>query len=150
MIYAVAFRKPREDQIVSLEKNKRELFSGLAEAEKNFNEGKITRDEFEELQRDYKARSKRVLREIDKRSPRKKPAKVAEAPADERRETTDPRAELKAINSVLWELRSDLDSGAITEDTYNRISAKYQERKSRIEERLRNADATDDEKAEEE
>nr|NIN52498.1 hypothetical protein [Nitrososphaeria archaeon]NIQ33049.1 hypothetical protein [Nitrososphaeria archaeon] len=135
VVYVVAFRKTKGDPMEGLEQKKRELFDGLAEAEKNFEEGKITRDEFEKLEKDYKARSIRVLKEINKRSPGKKPRVVGKTSADERSELEDLRSELKAVNSVLWELRSDYENGAITEGSYKRISARYQERKSRIEER---------------
>ena len=150
VVYVVAFRKTKGDPMESLEQKKRELFSGLAEAEKNFNEGKITRDEFEKLQKDYKERSIRVLKEITKKKPRKKPRVVSKTSVDERSETTDLLSELKAVNSVLWELRSDYEGGAITEGSYKKISARYQERRSRIEERLRIAGVRDDRKAREE
>jgi hypothetical protein len=147
MVYVIAFRKTKGDPMESLEQKKRELFSGLAEAENNFNEGKITRDEFEKLQRDYKERSIRVLKEINKKGPKKKPRVASKASVDEKSELKDLRSELKAVNSVLWELRSDYEGGAITEGSYKRISARYQERRSRIEERLRKAGVRDDQKA---
>jgi hypothetical protein len=150
VVYVVAFRKTKGGPMESLEQKKRELFSGLAEAEKNFNEGKITRDAFEKLQKDYKERSIQVLKEIKKRSPKKKPGAVSKTSVDKRSETADLISELKAVNSVLWELRSDYEGGAITEGSYKKISARYQERRSRIEERLRIAGVRDDRKAQEE
>ena len=150
VVYVVAFRKTKGDPKKSLEQKKRELFSGLAEAEKNFEEGKITRDEFEKLQKDYKESSIRVLKEINKKRPRKKPRVVSKTSADEGSETTDLLSELRAVDSVLRELRSDYEKGVITEGSYKRISARYQERRSRIQERLRKAGARDDRKAREE
>jgi hypothetical protein len=150
VVYVVAFRKTKGDPMESLEQKKRELFSGLAEAEKNFNEGKITRDAFEKLQKDYKERSIRVLKEINKKRPGKKPRVTSKTSADKGSETTDLLSELKAVDSVLRELRSDYEGGAITKSSYNRISARYQERRSRIEERLRIAGVRDDRKAQEE
>ncbi len=150
MVYVVVFRKTKGDQMENLEQRKRELFSGLAEAENNFNEGKITRDEFDKLQRDYRERSIRVLKEINKRSPKKKAGVVSKTTVDERSETADLLSELKAVDSVLRELRSDYEKGAITKGSYNRISARYQERRSHIEEKLRITGVRDDQKAREE
>jgi hypothetical protein len=150
VVYVVAFRKTKGDLMENLEQKKRELFSGLAEAEKNFNEGKITRDEFEKLQKEFKKRSIQVLKEINKRKPGKKARVMSKTSVDERSETTDLLSELKAVDSVLRELRSDYEGGAMTEDSYERISARYHERRSRIEEQLRIAGVRDDREAQEE
>ncbi len=75
---------------------------------------------------------------------------MSKTSVDERSETTDLLSELKAVDSVLRELRSDYEGGAITKSSYNRISARYQERRSRIEERLRIAGVRDDRKAQKE
>jgi F0F1-type ATP synthase membrane subunit b/b' len=150
VVYVVAFRKTKGDLMENLEQKKRELFSGLAEAEKNFNEGKITRDEFEKLQKEFKERSIQVLKEINKRKPGKKAHVINKTSVDERSETMDLLSELKAVDSVLRELRSDYEGGAITEDSYKRISARYHERRSRIEEQLRIAGVRDDREAQEE
>jgi hypothetical protein len=150
VVYVVAFRKAKGDLMEDLEQEKRELFSGLAEAEKNFNEGKITRDEFEKLQKEFKERSIQVLKEINKRKPGKKARVISKTSVDERSETTDLLSELKAVDSILRELRSDFEGGAITEDSYERISARYHERRSSIEEQLRIAGVRDDREAQEE
>jgi hypothetical protein len=72
------------------------------------------------------------------------------AHVNERNETTELLTELKTVDSILLDLRLEYEREAITEDSYKKISERYQERRNQIEERLRIAEERDSRKAQEE
>jgi hypothetical protein len=81
---------------------------------------------------------------------KKKEDPTEHALVEEISETTDLLSELNEVDSILLDLRLEYEREAITEASYKRISARYQERRSSIEEKLRIASERDSQKTQEE
>ena len=123
-----------------LEDEQQEIFESLAQAERDLKAHRITQKEFEKLRARYKRKSIQVLKKINK------PKKPQKQPVAHREEPSAGLSDLKAVEAVIKSIKKDYESGDLSEESYNGIISKYEEKRDQLIGKIRDSIELDIEK----
>jgi hypothetical protein len=128
----------KEDSSISdLEDEKREIFESLARAERDLEEHKITKKDFEKLRVRYKRKTIQILKKI---------YKSQNSRTTQEEKSLDYISDLKAVEAVITSINKDREDGTLSEDSYQAIISKYELKRINLIKKIRESVKTDIEK----